>query len=66
MDITAWLESASIGVNVNVAHWSLNADAAVWGASGVGVQNVYKLGIISGQSVLVICMFKCGTGRIQA
>lgn len=65
MDVTARLESASIGVNIDVTHGSLNADAAVRGASGVGVQDINKLGVISGQGVLVVCMLKGGTSRIQ-
>ncbi|KAG7230798.1 hypothetical protein INR49_019612 [Caranx melampygus] len=52
------LEGASVGVNVNVAHRPLDADAAVRRAPGVGVQDIHKLGIISGQGVLVICMLK--------
>lgn len=48
-----------------MAHWSLDANAAVWRASGVGVQDVHKLGIASGQSALIICVLKGGTGGIQ-
>lgn len=65
LDVTAWLESAAVGVNVNVAYGSLDADAAARGAPGVGVQDVHKLGIVSGQSVLDVCVFKVGTCRIQ-
>lgn len=64
LDVTAWLESATIGVNVNMAHWSLDANAAVWGAPGVGMQDVHKLGVTSGQGALLICMLKGGTSRI--
>lgn len=48
-----------------MAHRLLNADAAARGASGVGVQDVHKLGIISRQSVLNVRVFKAGTCRIQ-
>lgn len=65
LDVAAWLEGASIGVDVNVAHWPLDADAAVWGTPGVSVQDVHKLGIISGQGVLIVCMLKSGASRIQ-
>lgn len=65
LDVAAWLESASIGVNVDVAHGSLDADAAVRGAPGVGVQDVHKLGVASGQGALVVCVLKGGTSRIQ-
>lgn len=65
LDVAARLEGASIGVNVDVAHRPLDADAAVWGAPGVGVQDVHELGVISGQSALVICMLEGGTSRIQ-
>ncbi|TNN75338.1 hypothetical protein EYF80_014385 [Liparis tanakae] len=52
------LESASVGVNVDVAYGSLDADAAAWGAPGVGVQDVHKLGVLSGQGELVVCVLK--------
>ena len=65
LEVAAWLEGASVGVNVNVAHRPLDANAAVGGAPGVGVQDVHKLGIISGKGALVICMLKGGTSRIQ-
>lgn len=64
LNVAAWLESASIGVNVDVADWSLDADAAVWGAPSVGVQDVHKLGVTSGQGALVICVLEGGTSRI--
>lgn len=65
LDVAARLESAAVGVNVNVAHRFLDADAAARGAPGVGVQDVHKLGIISGQSVLDVCVFEVGTCWIQ-
>ncbi len=65
MDVAAWLESATVGVNVNVAHGSLDADAAIRGSPGVGVQYVHKLSIVFGQGVLVVCMLEGGTSRIQ-
>lgn len=65
LDVAARLEGASVGVNVNVAHGSLDADAAVWGASGVGVQDVHKLGVIPGQGALVVGVLEGGTSRIQ-
>lgn len=65
LDVAARLESAPVGVNVNVAHGSLDADAAARRAPGVGVQDVHKLGIVSGQSVLDVCVFKVGTCWIQ-
>lgn len=37
LDVAARLERAPVGVNVNVSHGSLDADAAVRGSSGVGV-----------------------------
>lgn len=37
LNVTARLERAPVGVNVNVSHGSLDADAAVRGSSGVGV-----------------------------
>lgn len=65
LDVAARLESAAVGVNVNVAHGFLDADAAARGAPGVGVQDVHELGIVSGQSVLDVCVFKVGTCWIQ-
>lgn len=65
LDVAARLESASVGVDVDVAHRSLDADAAVRGAPGVGVQHVHKLGVFFGQSVLVVCVLEGGAGRIQ-
>lgn len=65
LDVAARLESATVGVNVNVAHRFLDADAAARGAPGVGVQDIHKLGIVSGQSVLDVCVFKAGTCWIQ-
>lgn len=37
LDVAARLEGAPVGVNVDVSHGSLDADAAVRGPSGVGV-----------------------------
>lgn len=37
LDVAARLERAPVGVNINVSHGSLDADAAVRGSSGVGV-----------------------------
>lgn len=65
LDVAAWLESASVGVDVDVAHGSLDANAAVRGAPGVGVQHVHKLGVVFGQGVLVVCVLEGGTSRIQ-
>jgi len=65
LDVATWLEGASIWVDVNVTHRSLDANAAVWGPPGVGMQDVHKLGIASGQSALVVCVLKSGTSRIQ-
>lgn len=64
LDVAAWLESAPIGVDVDVTNRPLDADAAVRRASGVGVQDVHKLGIIPGQGVLVVRMLKSGTSWI--
>lgn len=66
LDVTARLERATVGVNIDVSNRSLDADAAVWGSSGVGVQDVYKLGVVRRESVLVVCVFKGGTCGIQA
>lgn len=65
LDAAARLEGAAIGVNVDVAHRPLDTNAAVRGAPGVGVQDVHKLGIISGKGALVICVLEVGTSRIQ-
>lgn len=65
LDVAAWLESASVGVNVDVAHSPLDADAAVRGASGVGVQDVHKLGIVWGEGAGGVCVLEGGTSRVQ-
>lgn len=66
LDVTARLECAPVGVNVDVPHGSLDADAAVRGSSGVGVQDVHELGVVGGEGVLVVRVFKGGTCGIQA
>lgn len=65
LDVTARLECATVGIDVNVAHGLLDADAAARRTSGVGVQDVHKLGIVSRQSVLNVGVFKAGTCRIK-
>lgn len=65
LDVAARLESAAVGIDVDVAHGLLDADAAARGASGVGVQDVDKLGVISRQSVLNVSVFEAGTCRIK-
>lgn len=44
------LESATIWVDVNMPHRPLDANAQVWCASGVGVQNIHKVGIVRGET----------------
>ena len=65
LDVAARLEGASVGVNIDVSHGPLDADAAVRGAPGVGVQDVHELGIVPGQGALVVSVLEGGTGRIQ-
>ncbi len=48
-----------------MAHSSLDADASIRGAPGVGVQDVHKLSIVFGQGVLVVCMLEGWTSGIQ-
>lgn len=48
-----------------MTHRSLDANAAVWRAPCIGMQDVHKLGIASGQSALLVCMLKCGASGIQ-
>lgn len=66
LDVTARLEGAAVGVDVDVSNGSLDADAAVGRSSGVGVQHVHKLGVVRRQGVLVVCVLKGGTGGVQA
>lgn len=49
-----------------MSNGSLDADAAVRGSSGVGVQDVHKLGVVRREGVLVVCVLKGGTCGIQA
>lgn len=35
--IATWLETSTIGININVSNRFLDPNAAVWRASGVGV-----------------------------
>lgn len=46
-------------------HGPLDADAAVGGAPGVGVQDVHELAVVSGQGALVVCVLEGGAGGIQ-
>lgn len=66
MNVAARLEGSSIGVNIDVAHSPLDADAATRGAPGVGVQYIHKLGIVLGQGALDICILKGGTSRVKS
>lgn len=65
LKVTAWLEGSSVGVDVHMAHRSLDADAAVWGAPGVGVQNVHEESIIRGQGALGVSVLKGWAGWVQ-
>ena len=65
LQVTAWLEGSSIGVDVHMAHRSLDADTAVWGAPGVGVQDVHEESIIRGQGGLVVSVLKGRAGWVQ-
>lgn len=66
LDVAARLEGSPVGVDVDVPHGSLDADAAVRGPSGVGVEDVHELGVVGGEGVLVVRVFEGGTCRVQA
>lgn len=66
MDVAARLEGAPVGVNVHVSKGPLDADAAVRGPPGVGVQDVHELRVVRGQDVLDVRVFEGGACGIQA
>lgn len=61
----AGLHLTTIGVDVNVPDGLLDPNAEAQGFSGVGVQNVHKVGVIRRQSVLFLHTFKHWAGRIE-
>lgn len=65
LQAAARLEGTSIGVDVHMTHWSLNADAEIRAASGVRVQDVDKFRIIRGETVQPIGMLKGRASRVK-
>ena len=64
IESTAWLEVTPVGVDVDVTHWHLNADAQAKGAR-VGVQDIHKVCVVRGQPLVDVHPFKQGPSRIQ-
>lgn len=64
-EVAAWLEAASVGVNVHMANRLLNPDAETQGAPCEGVEDVHKVSIIRGETSVGVHPLKVRTGRVQ-
>lgn len=64
IESTAWLEVTPVGVDVDVTHRHLNADAQAKGAR-VGVQDIHEVCVVRGQPLVDVRPFKQRPSRIQ-
>lgn len=64
-EIAAWLEAASIGVNVYVAHRLLDPNAETQGAPRESVEDVYKVSVVRGEAPVGVLALKVRTSWVQ-
>lgn len=64
-EVAAWLEAASIGVNVHMANRLLDPNAETQGAPREGVQDVHKVSIIWRETPVGVLPLKVRTSWVQ-
>lgn len=62
---TAGLHVTTVGVDVNVPNWLLDANADTQSLSSVRVQNIHKVGVIWGEAPLLLHTLKHRPCRVQ-
>lgn len=65
-EIAAWLEAASIGINVYVAHRLLDPNAETQGTPREGVEDIYKMSIVWREAPVGMFALKVWSSWIQS
>lgn len=64
-EVAAWLEAASVGVNVYMSNRLLDPDAETKGAPCESVEDVHKVGVIRGEAPVGVFPLKVRTSWVQ-
>lgn len=64
-EVAAWLEAASVGVNVDMADRLLDPDAETQGAPCEGVEHVHEVSIVRREASVCVHPLKVWASRVQ-